>query len=82
VAPFSSSVMAMGNIGTTRPLRDSWYQMKGLFPMVPPTTSMTVSSMYWVSREFFGSVEEAWIPDVEGIIDLQIKRGVLELVPL
>ena len=39
-------------------------------------------SMYWVFREFFGSVEEAWIPDLEGIIDLQIKKGVLEPVPL
>uniref|UniRef100_A0A2N9FUN5 Aminotransferase-like plant mobile domain-containing protein n=1 Tax=Fagus sylvatica TaxID=28930 RepID=A0A2N9FUN5_FAGSY len=80
VAPFSSSIMTMGNIGTARPLRDPWYQMKGLFPAVPPATSMTVSSMYWVSREFFGSVEEAWIPDPKGIVDLQIKRGVLEPV--
>uniref|UniRef100_A0A2N9H4V3 Uncharacterized protein n=1 Tax=Fagus sylvatica TaxID=28930 RepID=A0A2N9H4V3_FAGSY len=83
VAHFSSSVaMTMGNIGMARPLRDPWYQMKGLFPAVPPATSMMVSSMYWVSREFFGSVEEAWIPDPEGIVDLQIKRGVLEPVPL
>jgi hypothetical protein len=59
VAPFSSSVMTMGNIGTAKPLRDPWYQMKGLFPAVPPATSITVSSMYWVSREFFGSIEEA-----------------------
>ena len=82
VAPFSSLAMAMGNIGTVRPLRDPWYEIKGLFPAVPPATSMMVSSMYWVSREFFGSVEEAWIPDPEGIVDLQIKRGVLEPVPL
>jgi hypothetical protein len=82
VAPFSSSVMMMVNIGTARPLRDPWYQMKGLFPAVPPTTSMTVSSMYWVSREFFGFIEEAWIPDSEGLVDLQIKRGVLKPVSL
>ncbi|GMY29272.1 hypothetical protein FCV25MIE_24514 [Fagus crenata] len=63
VAHFSSSTMTMGNIGTARPLRDPWYQMKGLFPMVPPATSMMVSSIYWVSREFFGSIKEAWIPD-------------------
>ena len=78
VAHFSSLVMMIGNIGTARPLRDPWYQMKGLFPAVPPATSMMVSSMYWVSREFFGFVEEAWIPDPEGIVDLQIKRDVLE----
>uniref|UniRef100_A0A2N9J8I3 Aminotransferase-like plant mobile domain-containing protein n=1 Tax=Fagus sylvatica TaxID=28930 RepID=A0A2N9J8I3_FAGSY len=82
MAPFSSSAMTMGNIGTARPLRDPWYQMKGLFPAVPPVTSMTVSSMYWVSREFFGSVEKAWIPYPEGIVDLQIKRGVLKPVLL
>ena len=82
VAPFSSSAMTMGNIGMVRPLRDPWYQMKGLFPAVPPTTSMTISSMYWVSRGFFGFVEEAWIPDPEGIVDLQIKMGVFEMVPL
>jgi hypothetical protein len=82
VARFSSSAMTMGNIGTARPLRDPWYQMKGLFPAVPPVTSMTVSSMYWVSREFFGSVEKAWIPYPEGIVDLQIKRGVLKSVLL
>ena len=46
VAPFSSLAMTTGNIGTARPLRDPWYQMKGLFPVVPPATSMTVSSMY------------------------------------
>uniref|UniRef100_A0A2N9H864 Aminotransferase-like plant mobile domain-containing protein n=1 Tax=Fagus sylvatica TaxID=28930 RepID=A0A2N9H864_FAGSY len=82
MAPFSSSAMTMGNIGTARPLRDPWYQMKGLFPAVPPVTSMTVSSMYWVSKEFFGSVEKAWIPYPEGIVDLQIKRGVLKPVLL
>uniref|UniRef100_A0A2N9EE56 Aminotransferase-like plant mobile domain-containing protein n=1 Tax=Fagus sylvatica TaxID=28930 RepID=A0A2N9EE56_FAGSY len=38
---------------TARPLRDPWYQMKGLFPAMPPATSMTVFSMYWVSSEFF-----------------------------
>jgi hypothetical protein len=82
VAPFSSSAMTIGNIGMARPLRDPWYQMKGLFPVVPLTTSMTVSSMYWVSKEFFGSIEEVWIPDSEGIVDLQIKMGVHEPVPL
>ena len=82
VAPFSSLAMTTGNIGTARPLRDPWYQMKGLFLAVPPATSLTMFSMYWVSREFFGSVEEAWIPDPEGIVDLQIKRGVLEPVQL
>ena len=82
VAPFSSSVMMMGNIGTARPLRDPWYQMKGLFPAVPPTTSMTVSSMYWVSREFFGFIEVEWILDSEGLVDLQIKMGVFEPVLL
>ena len=82
MALFSSSAITMGNIGTARPLRDPWYQMKRLFPAVPPTTSMTISSMYWVSREFFGFVEEAWIPDPEGIVDLQIKKGVFETVPL
>ena len=70
MALFSSSAMTMGNIGMARPLRDPWYQMKGLFPAVPLATSMTMSSMYWVSRELFGSVEEAWIPDPEGIVDL------------
>ena len=82
VAPFSSLTMTMGNIGTARPLRDPWYQMKGLFLAVPPATSMMVSSIYWVSREFFGSIKKAWIPHLEEIVDLQIKRGVLEPVPL
>jgi hypothetical protein len=40
VAPFSSSAMTIGNIGTARPLRDPWYKKKRLFPAVPPTTSM------------------------------------------